>query len=168
MPFGKNNRGVIIREDLNQVLGALGSGTGILVAGGKVAITEDFRLMKSHIYAIIHGLTAGEGIHSLLLGIANADLSLAEIEEALELNGPQQKSDRIETEKAERYVEIIGRFVGDDVGTTRLHLDRKFKAKWSFMSDEGWVFFVYNQDGAALTTGATVRIKCKHFGVWLI
>ncbi len=39
--------------------------------------------------------------------------------------------------------------------------------RWTFSRTKSWNFFVYNL-GAAITTGATVIIKAKSFGVWVL
>lgn len=167
MGFGKNKTGVIIKEDISQVLGTLAGGGAILIGTNQATMLSAFRMLKSLITAQVTGLTSGEGMNSLMLGIANGNLSLAELEASIESNGPVDRSDRILTELAERAVWYIGRFHGPGFASSLASLDAIFKARWSFGETDGWNFFIHNLDASALTTGATVRMKVTHFGVWI-
>ncbi len=91
MGFGKDGKGVIIREGRAQAIGALAAATGFLIAT-KLATLERFRMLKSEVFASIIGLTGGEGT-GLVFGLADGDLTLAEIEEAIELGGPLGPND---------------------------------------------------------------------------
>jgi len=168
MGFGKNKTGVIIKEDISQALGALGGGSAILIATGQGTMLSAFRMLKSKIAGQVTGLTSGEAKGQLMLGIANGNLTLAEIEAAIESNGPVDRSDRVLTELAERAVFYIGRFMPPGVVATDFMFgDFEPKVRWSFGETDGWNFFVHNLDATALTTGATVRLKATHFGVWI-
>ena len=69
MGFGKDGKGVIIRESRAQVLGALAVGTLIFI-GTKLGTLERYRMIKLEVFAAITGLTAGEG-DVLLFGISD-------------------------------------------------------------------------------------------------
>ncbi len=169
MGFGKDGKGAIVKESTSFTLGALG--TQDVVAGAGPVMSEDFRIIKTEVYANITGLTTGEA-EGLYLGLANGDLSAAEIEESLEAQGPLFPRDRIPEEKAERLTKMIGRFddkaliavlLGPDGGSPVSKTIR-----WTFgKSQAGWKWFVHNI-GTPLTTGATVRITATHFGVWVV
>ncbi len=170
MGFGKDNKGVIIREARSQALGALAAQAGILI-GTKLAITDSFRMLKAIGSFVIDGLTGVEG-PGLLLYLANGDLSLAEAEAAIELSGPLDRSDRVNGPIAERFVQLVGS-TGDPDGAKASFLDAHTgapvivaKPRWTFGVTDSWNWIVYN-NGAALTTGATVKLRVQDFGVWV-
>ncbi len=165
--------GVIIREDLTQALGALANNTAIAFSNGlKDTMEEDFRILKSEIWAHIDLLTAGQG-EGLLLGIANGELSVAEIAETLNLDGPVDRNDRVAQEQATRWVKILGTYDMRDITAVSGKLRDKYggfmiesKDRWTYSNPEGWQFFIFN-DGIALATGANVRMVVTHYGVWV-
>ncbi len=170
MSFGKNNKGAIIREGRSQVLTTLDNAAGLLL-GTKIALTEDFRMLKMICHAVITGLTAGEG-EGLSLYLINGDLTLAEAEAAIEVNGPTNEHDRPVMEVAERFVKLIGA-VGDAVGTVASFRDAftdalaiVSKPRWTFGKSTSWQFLIYNF-GSQLTTGSTLTIRNQAFGVWV-
>ncbi len=174
MGFGKDGKGVILRESRSQALATLANNTALLI-GTKLAIVEDFRIIKSEILADVDGMTSGE--QPLLFGIANGNLSVTEIAEALQVDGPLGPSEAIENERVMRAVWIIGTTGGESAAD----LDITWKSKsggdthvltlptaWTFTDADGWNFFVFNDSGAILTTGATLKVRAKHFGVWVV
>jgi len=162
--------GAIIREHQSQALGTLGADVALIIGGG-VTLSEDFRILKSQVSAFVAALTAGEG-QGLMLGVANGELSVAEIKECLEADGPTDRNDRELVEKAERQVHIIGMYQADGLGTGGIFLGKQGepviedKFRWTYSDPEGWNFFVYNA-GAALTTGAALTVVATHYGVWV-
>ncbi len=173
MGFGKDKKGVILREENSITLGTLGTDTGILMTGGIGAtLAEDFRMIKLLFTFWLDGGTFVAGDGPLSLWIANGDLSLAEIEEAIEVEGPLDRSDRIRTEQAERYVTQLGviTFVEGSVGMQMYPRNGDVGEaiiRWTFSNAKGWTFVVYNE-GTALTTGGVVHMRGKAFGVWLL
>ncbi len=169
MGFGKDGKGVIIRESRNQALGALANSAGILI-GTPTATLERYRMIKLELNASITSLTSGEG-SGLKIGIADGDLTLAEIEEALETNGPLGPNDTVQAAIAERMIILLGT-IDFETGTVGVfeneqgghQMDKTIR--WTFARTKGWNFFVYNM-GGALTTGPNVRIVVKSFGVWV-
>ncbi len=173
MGFGKDGKGTIIKESTSISLGVL-TQQDVVVGAGPV-ITEDFRIIKTEVWATITGLTVNEadGLH---LGIANGDLSAAEIEESLEAQGPLFPGQAIERERAGRLTRMIGSFlfrgttpnvavqlIGPDGGSPVSKTIR-----WTFgKSQGGWNWFIHNF-GTALTTGATCRLTAVHYGVWVV
>ncbi len=171
MGFGKDGKGVIVGEARSQVLGTLAQNTGILI-GTKNPMTENFRMLKSEVYARITGVTANE-LKAAALYLANGDLSLTEVEEAIETGGPFGPSDRQPDEKMMRAVFLVGIVRGGDEASERVIIDAKTgapliqaKPRWTFAPVSSWNWVLYN-GGEAPTTGATVRINCKNFGVWV-
>ncbi len=169
MGFGKDGKGVIITEVRQQALGTLGNVTAITIATPLV-MAEDFRMIKTEFSALVTALTGGEG-NGLMVGIANGELSVTEIAEAIAANGPLNRNDRGRDERVMRFVKLLGAI--DEVGQT----SHAFKnegggpmieetIRWTFSNPEGWQWFIWNH-GTALTTGSSVRLRAKNYGVWL-
>ncbi len=168
----KGSEMAIIKEQTTITLGAL-SGLDVAAQAGPTLLAG-YRIIKTVWSATVIGLTVGEGV-GLVLGIANNDLSAAEIEESLETNGPVNRGDRDREELAGRFTKIIGEsrditnganvelpVVGPNGGAPVETILR-----WSFpLGTGGWKWFIYNL-GTGVTTGATVRIIATHYGVWL-
>lgn len=168
MGFGKDGKGVIIYEGQSQALTTLAAGSVIKI-GTPLAITEDFRMIKSEILATLEGLTANEGPFDF--GLADNELSTAEIQATLDTDGPLDSNDYAAKETAERPVFLIGRFAGESSNNTNLDKNTgkiNHVTRWTFKNDDGWCFWIRNAGPAALTTGATVRLLAKHFGVWVV
>ncbi len=131
-------------------------------------------MIKLQIAASARGVAAAEGpVHLYLI---NDELSVTEVKEAIEANGPLGRSDRVAQERAERAVFLIGTFPAETPSTENegIHgrdgqdgiVERTIR--WTFSDAQGWSLGVFNQTGAAMTTGATVRFVAKFFGVWLM
>ncbi len=165
-----SDTGAIIRENVSVTLGSLADNTVIKFSTN--TLVEDFRMMKAEIHAHIAGLTAGEG-DGLLLGIANNELSVAEIKECLEANGPLNTNDRALQEFAGRAVRIIGAAAGGQADTHVQFVNTQggpllvHKWPWTFANPEGWCWFVYNHTGSALTTGAVAALLDTIYGMWV-
>ncbi len=171
MGFGKDGKGAIVIEQRSQALGALGALTGVIV-GTKLPLIDDYRYLKGEIMAGIVDLTSGQG-QNLILGLADGNMTLAEIEEAMETNGPVSKQDPVAANTAERPVFVIGALGSTGTFYARM-LDAKTgnpmieaKPRWTFGATSFWNYFVYNQADAAITTGATFLLQSKVFGVWV-
>ncbi len=169
MGFGKDNKGVIIRQSISQAILTLAPDTGLIITAAPV-ILERFRMLKSEVYANVEGLQTNEG-RGLSLWLADGDLTLAQIEECIELSGaPLGPNDPVEAAIAERFV----MFVGAAGGSTISHFhDREtnapyciIKPRWTFARTKSWNFVLYNI-GSVMTTGATVNLRVKNFGVWV-
>ncbi len=172
MGFGKNNTGVILRENPSVALGTLASGVAAKLGGG-ITIADDFRMLKAEIGVGITGLTSGEG-GQLYFGLCNGELSAAEVEASLEASGPTDRNDRGLQELAERFVRMMGKtvdqgvitaeqnFVGHDGGSILIE-----KPRWTFSNPEGWDWWIYNNGPDPLTTGATIRGLATIYGLWL-
>ncbi len=171
MGFGKDGKGTIIVEDRSQALGTLGNQVAILV-GTKIGILKDFRMLKAEVRASMRGLTAGEGM-GLQFGIADGDLSTTELASALLVNGPLGPNDGVGAAVAERWNKVMSALDGDAASVQALFKNDQggpmlvVKPRWTFATTKSWNWFVFNGSGSALTTGSTVRIVTKCFGVWL-
>jgi len=170
MGFGKDGKGVIVRQSVSQALGTLGANTALII-GTNIATLERFRMLKTEIYAGITSLTSGEG-GSLLFGIVDGDLTLSEIEEAIELTGgPVGPNDPVNEAIAMRFMKWLGASDHEIATEGLFHNDEGGQLlaetiRWTFARTKSWNFFVYNL-GAALTTGASVVVRAKSFGVWV-
>jgi len=170
MGFGKDGKGAIVLESRAQTLGTI-AGAAALLIGTKLATTEDFRILKSEVFAAITGATAGELV-GLLIGIADGDLTTTEIEEAIELNGPLDRHATIESERSMRFVKLFGAVVRESAGSELVFVAEggaammEVKPRWTFGLGKSWNWFVYNL-AAAPTTGASVQLRAKSFGVWV-
>ncbi len=159
----------MIIESRAQALGTLANATGIIV-GTKLALTKDFRMLKTKVTAIVRASTDGEGA-GLALYLVAGQYTLAQFEAALEANGPLDPNDSVGEELAMRFFEWISSaekgggvekpFIGQDGGAQAI-----VKPGWTFKETKSWNWIVYNH-GVALTTGSTVVVKAKSFGVWI-
>ncbi len=170
MGFGKDGKGAIIRENLTITLGGLASGSAI--TGTALVLGAPFRILKSEIFAHCDALTAGDG-QGLLLGIANGELSAADIAGCLTTNGPLDFNDRSGLETAERNVKVLSATEFRDTAATSRSFSGEdggpmitSKHRWTYGAPEAWDWFVFN-DGPTITTGAVVRIVVVHFGMWI-
>ncbi len=170
MGFGKDGTGSIIRENRATALGALAADAAIKMTG--LTLAEDFRILRSDVFAHVDILTAGEG-QGLLFGIANGELTAVEIAECLNDNGPSDRNDRALHETASRNVKVLSSAILIDSGGVSRHFvgDQggpmiTSKHRWTYSDPEGWAFFVYN-DGPTLTTGSICRYQATQFGVWV-
>ncbi len=169
MGFGKDGKGALIRESTSLDLGTLGAVTAIK-ADAALVIGDDFRLLKSEIMATLERDLGGTD-EAVLIGIADNELSVAEIAECLVANGPIDRNDNLANERAMRPVWIIGQFRGvGAVETIHMGLPIIHKGKpWTFSNPEGWTFFAFNPTGAALADTNTPEVKlfATHYGVWV-
>ncbi len=140
----------------------LAAQTAILIAGP--TMTRGGRLLSARGSFGIAQLTAGDG--PFLVGLMDKDLSLTELEEFLELNGPVSPSDRTSMEKSGRgaLIRTLGHIVPTGNGTVAsIYLDNKSLSGLKFSEESaGWSYWLYNL-GEALTTGAIWRQALQLF-----
>ncbi len=139
------------------VIGVVGL---VMAHGGFITTTE-----LAH---RISGLTAGEG-RGLVLGIAALPLTDAEIESALETNGPLFPKSEVKAASADRRVRLLKDIgpQGELVSTaTEFSGFEKIETRLTFSEDgQGWRWFVYNM-GSSLTTGSAVALLATHNVQW--
>ncbi len=170
MGFGKDGKGVIFRQSLAQSIGTLAADTVLLIST-KPAILERFRIIKSEVWATIVAKTDGEQ-RGMVLGLADGTLTLAEIEEAIESNGPLGPNETVEAEIGMRPMWMFGASVFAD-GTDGIFLNEdggplmSETIRWTFSRTASWNWFLYNS-GVAPTTGSTIKLRAKNFGVWVL
>ncbi len=167
MGFGKDGKGVIIHLDAGPTgLSTLASKAAVQVAA--LPVTEDFRALKIEAHWTGGAFTGDDD--KVLLGIADGELSAAEIAECINADGPLDRNDNLTRERAERPVWLLeGILPSIDGGTTIVtgYAYTEWTKRWTFSNPEGLQFFVYNPDTDALTTGAGVSVTATIYGVWV-
>ncbi len=171
MGFGKDGKGVIFRENLSIGIGTLAAFAALKI-GTAPAILERFRIIKAEIIATVTGVTSGE-LNGLYLGLADGTLTLAEIEASIEANGPLGPNETAEAEVSMRPVWWFGATHHNET-LTEVTFENETGGpimekvlRWTFSRTQAWDWFVYNM-GTAPTTGATLSLRSKLFGVWVI
>lgn len=159
----------ILTEKDTITLGALADGAAIKQST-PIPITEDYRLVSSEYHMGFTGKNANEG--PIYVGLADSELSVGEIAEALNQSGPVSRSDRLKKEKAERAVFLFGVIDPAEVSGLVHSFEGergciKRTTRWTFSETTSWCLFAYNGSGAALTTGCIIRFLAKHFGLFL-
>ncbi len=170
--------GEIIREESFVTLSTLGNITAIKF--DNPSITEDFRITKSEVICNVLGIDDSQDPSGLVLGLANNELSVAEIVECIRANGPLDRNDRVNHEEAFRWVKLLSTGVTESLGpgSGLTTVAAKFPnehggpiievvAPWTYSDPEGWCFFIYNNTGFAMTDGAQGRLLATHYGVWV-
>ncbi len=156
-----------ISEQATISLGTLAANTGILDTVN-VPVTRGGRQLSVSILGGLAGHTEGEG--PLIWGVQNANLSLVELEEYLELDGPITPNDLIGQERVSRgkYIRRLGA-LGPGVAQTQIQLFNHPMAGLRFSetgeTTGGWEFWVYNL-GSQLTTGSIFRVFASWFLEW--
>ncbi len=173
MGFGKDGKGVIIIQKQEQALLTLAINTGLII-GTALATLERFRMLKADLFCVLTNVAAGE-LGGIELYLADGDLTLAEIEEAIEANGPVGPNDTVAEAIAMRAVYRVGAM--DRAGGTQsleaLHMVNEaggpllsVKPRWTFARTKAWNWIAYN-NGPAPTTGTLIKVQVKAFGVWV-
>ncbi len=164
MGFGKDGKGVIMYNNDTITLGALASHAAVKQTN-PLAIEEDFRVLKMRIVGGLDSTTGEEG--PIVLGIADNELSAAEIAECWNAEGPLDRNDNLKDERAHRPVFILCNLEETAFGDGKYVFDVEENIRWTFSNTEGFCIFAFNLDGAALTTGGVVRFLAKFYGVWV-
>ncbi len=104
-----------------------------------------------------------------LLGVATGNLTAAEIEAAIENQGPSGPAHAAQTEIATRFrhIRTLGVIdlkdgAGPQAGT--LWIDEQIKLGWA-EADGGWNWWIYNL-GPALVAGATWEVTERDFVIY--
>ncbi len=135
-----------------------------VLSGGFFTLGEDFFIISMDTLCALRGLTAGEGpIH---VGFAHGDLSVGEVEEALqaEVTDPD---DIIARERGRRPVRPFGVFPGLNTNEA-LNDGVPLRKKIKLSIGDGHIpsFYAANRSGAALTTGAIIEFVGTLYGRW--
>ncbi len=148
----------------NAPLGTLAGNTAVLIP--TQVVTE--RTLVSSIQATyaLAGMTAGDNIGPIEVGVAHSDYSLAEVEEFLERSNSWAEADLPAREISSRKIRRIGMFeVPASVGESVSLFDgriTKTKLNWIVNAGQGLNFYAYNAGGQALaTTDPNLHINGK-------
>ncbi len=176
MGFGKDGKGVIVHEQESFALAGL-AGQAFVQSDSAVLLDMDFRILKTDLTAVLTGMTSLEGV-GLQLYMSEGELTAAQAEANIELNGPLRMGDKDAEEIASRWVRRIGITTGPTVNETERVFRNEhggalisYTPRWTFRRARtatagGWNWGVYN-NGVTITTGATCRILATHYGVWV-
>ncbi len=172
MGFGKDGKGVIIREQSTITLGGLAAGVAVKGISEVALETTSFRIIKMEYFISQSGAFGAEGDEALI-GFANDVLSVTEIAASLTVDGPKDRNDTPGRNTAEFAVWLLAQLKEPTDATTGydrpLNMGRPMEKvlRWTFTPPEGWTWFAYNPLAGALTTGAVFRIHAKYYGVWV-
>ncbi len=157
-----------VRETVSITLGTL-SADDVVGQNGLTMLQGGF-ITTTDIAWVISGLTAGEG-EGLFLGIADQQLSDAEIEESLEANGPTFSKQEPQAPRADRRVRTLG-LIGPQAlnltptNTVFAGFMAKAETRLAFSEDgASWKWFVQSL-AVGTTTGASVSIQASHNVRW--
>ncbi len=141
-----------IDEDF--ALGTLAAQTGIVEASPTVG--ERTLISSVDVVYSLAGMTAGDNIGPIEVGLAHSDYSLAEIEEFLELTSGWNEGDLVSREISNRKVRRIGVFDTPASASLDATLNDgkpiKTKLNWILNAGQGLQFFCYNTGGSPLAT----------------
>ncbi len=162
----KDNTGAIIEID------ALGIST--LAARTLIGTTGPVMLNGGSMISSTLNISAEggtDGDPNLLVGIANADLTDAEVEEYLENQGPTNPDDTIGVERASRGRKIrvfgvLSPTASNPRSALSLPNHKMSGLRWTEES-AGWRWWAFNLSSAApMTTGCIVAFAAQHFVRW--
>lgn len=164
--IAKNSENLdIVYDDVTITLGALAAKDAIS-SDSKIdaARLQGFRVMKTEYWIDYSGKATGEG--PVMVGFS-MNHTVGEVEEAFEADPGDRTS--IQNAQAKRPVwplkMIPAHAVQLDVPDKVL--GGTFNPRWSCIEGKAAIWWAYNMDSSALTTGTVIRIFAKHFGVWL-
>lgn len=162
--FGKDGKGVIIRERREITVTSLGARTAIFAGTTLIPLTGGFRMIKIEGSVFWRNPTAGE---MFVIGIASLDLTVQQIEDGLENNGPAQRGDIDEEVNSMRPIYTLGHLQAQ-TETGHLSFDFEKTIRWTFNEGIGYAMFAYNPNTVAVSgNGSTVHVLSKAFGVWV-
>ncbi len=157
--FGKDGKGYIMRDNFEQAPGTLAAQDVIATAHG--ALERKFRILKTEGWISWNPGAVGD---TILVGIADANLTAAEIEECLEAL-PVDQFDVPAIEQIMRGVFPLAMLGSDSTGFVDGHAILNKKG-WTY-DLEGWTFWVRNQDSATALTASEVYWSLTHYGMWV-
>ncbi len=166
----KRDTGSVI-EQVTFSIATLAARTGLVVPSPQ--LTRGGKLLSSSIHGGIHAGTLGDP--PLIWGVAAGDLTLAELEAFLELDGPTSPALIAESEIASRgrVIRSLGTMdpspgsAGSIVKIDNASMKGLEFSETGEGSAGGWDWWVYNPSAAtAFTTGAIVSLQMRNFVEW--
>ncbi len=146
-------------------LGTLADDTVVLTSLIGQNFGEYIFCISVDLLATITNLASGEV--PIVIGVAHGDLTVTEILEFLgaELTDPD---DIIQKERSRRPVRRVAQY-SDPTGAGAVNDGKKVRTTMKFTvgNDHSVSFWAVNRSGAALTTGAIIKISGTLFGRWI-
>ncbi len=136
-------------------LATLASDT-VLTALTTGVATDTYRAMIAKATWALRGLTEGEG--PITVGYAHSDYSVTEIKECLEAFNIDV-GDKVSQEQADRLVRIVGTFPSSANSELNDGKPISTKLNWRIAIGQQVNIFAYNEDTAALQTGAVLHAQ---------
>ncbi len=146
-------------------LSTLATATGIVdpLTFGENTLSDNYFVNSVQVGVGVTGFTDGEG--PLLIGIAHADYSLAEIEQWVEQTAAYTRANLIGREIANRLIRKIG--IVTLAAGSAVRRSKKMKLNWQLHAgNSGLQLWVYNLDTNTLTTGCVVDHATTFNGRW--
>ncbi len=166
MPSGRTQ--IVTDTSVSIALGTLASVTSVKATSKLASLDQGFQLKKLKAAFDLIGYDSLDARGPLIIGLCN-NLSNAEIAEFFSA-APQRFEDPAASEQANRHVFPVWYVPSDFVDNKPLSSSEMMLSiihdlpSWIFIEEEILNWFVFNTGGAALATGATVRV----FGVWIV
>ncbi len=161
--FSENSQSGIYYDRHALTVGALASLAAATSTSKQNSSREQgFRILKSEWYATLKGYTDGEG--PWVFGLCQ-DLTAAQITAVFDAV-PQFAGDGVENFDAMRPLWILG-IMSSEGNMDQTTRSGEWKPKWSFPEGVPLKAFIWNASAGTLTTGATLILVAKNYGVWL-
>ncbi len=131
-----------------------------IVAGSTGAAVGTYRLVSTIGTWAMVGATGGDG--PITVGFAHSDYTVTEIKECLESFISIDRGKKVENERSNRLVRIVG--VLDQL-QNRLNNGNPIKTRLNWVMQPGDIcnIFAYNEGTGSLTTGAVLHYQGSHY-----
>ncbi len=138
----------------------------VLTAPTLPVSTNEYRALSVSMLWAIRNFTVSEG--PIVFGYAHGDYTVTEIKQAIEAETMMDRGDKIAAEQGNRLVRRVGVFSGA-VADEVINDGRPMKTRLNWVIPVGKTLnaWVYNQSGAALTTGSILVLNGKATIKWL-
>lgn len=148
-----------LTERSSIAVGALAASTGVI--GAARVLLQDYRAVGVKIGATKENNTLADG--AIIWGIMQGNMTLAELEAAIEADITALQGSVAGTEAVKRNYQILGCLGGTEI--TQYEEMTKVRLP-TFQEDVGFNTFLYNI-GDAQTTGSILKLHLQFFGRWL-
>lgn len=159
-----SDRLVIIYDERQLALSTLAASTALVsITKLDASLLQGFRIAKMEGWADLNGKTDTEGPIVFGFGIGVDATRIKNAIDADPQDGSHINAEAIAQGKEPLWV--LGMFSRAEQHCVPIHFEKK--VNWSMIEGRHAEFWVYNMDGGALTTGATLEIFVKFWGVFL-
>ncbi len=158
------SKGLVHRRNFTFGLSTLANDT-VVFETSPVTLAQDCSFNTYDVYVSWEGATAGEG--PIEIGIAGADLTVTEVEEALEAQ-PTSQFDFPAIEHQTRPVRsiVVLPFDSEDgISNDGKPIRRKMRMQVPAGKTIPRIWAL-NRSGGTLTTGSVIAISAKYYGSW--